>query len=66
MSIPRESLGLTVLHGNLYAIGGDNGTDDEYKSVEAYDPIADVWSNVLPLPSTELASAHIHAGSIHR
>ncbi|XP_061601522.1 kelch repeat and BTB domain-containing protein 11-like [Cololabis saira] len=50
---PRCQLRLVSLDGHLYAIGGEC-----LFSVERYDPRADRWRQVAPLPKGSLAVAH--------
>lgn len=45
----REGLGLEVVHGVLYAIGGI-AYHEESNLVEAYDPIQNIWSTKAALP----------------
>lgn len=50
---PREHLALVAAQGNLYAIGGRvHGSDssDLGSAVERYDPVADEWTSIQPLP----------------
>uniref|UniRef100_A0A8C4Q2Y6 Kelch-like family member 18 n=1 Tax=Eptatretus burgeri TaxID=7764 RepID=A0A8C4Q2Y6_EPTBU len=42
MSTPRSRVGVAVLHGRLYAIGGYDGKE-RLASTEVYDPEADTW-----------------------
>ena len=37
MAAKRRCLGVAVLEGKLYAVGGDDG-DSDFSSVERYDP----------------------------
>ncbi|XP_051831958.1 kelch repeat and BTB domain-containing protein 11 [Antechinus flavipes] len=50
---PRSQLKLLALDGYLYAVGGEC-----LFSVERYDPRADRWSTVAPLPKGAFAVAH--------
>ncbi|XP_042302767.1 kelch repeat and BTB domain-containing protein 11 [Sceloporus undulatus] len=53
MGQPRSQLKLLALDGCLYAIGGEC-----LFTVEKYDPRADRWSPVAPLPKGAFAVAH--------
>ncbi|XP_068198643.1 kelch repeat and BTB domain-containing protein 11-like [Antennarius striatus] len=53
MTQPRCQLRLVALDGHLYAIGGGC-----LFTVERYDPRADRWSPVAPLPKGSFAVAH--------
>ncbi|NXR00902.1 KBTBB protein, partial [Sagittarius serpentarius] len=50
---PRSQLKLLALDGYLYAVGGEC-----LFTVERYDPRADRWSSVAPLPKGAFAVAH--------
>lgn len=50
MPVPRAGLGLTVLGGTLYAVGGFNDRDI-LVTVEAYDKAGDTWKNKAPMVS---------------
>ncbi len=55
---PRASLGVAVLDGKIYAVGGErDGAPVAAASV--YDPATDLWSALPPLPEgrTDLAAA---------
>jgi hypothetical protein len=47
---PRDSLGVGVVNGVLYAVGGQNGSGS-LTTVEAYDPVTDSWTVKAPLPA---------------
>lgn len=50
MQTPRRMLGVAVLSGAVYAIGGgDYGGASPTKSVEKYEPATDTWVFVAPL-----------------
>lgn len=46
--VPRNGVGLAILNGYLYAIGGHDGQKFQH-SVEVYDPRVNRWKNVAPL-----------------
>jgi hypothetical protein len=48
MPVPRAGLGLTVLGGTLYAVGGFNDRDI-LVTVEAYDKAGDAWIDKAPM-----------------
>lgn len=53
MSLGRRLLALVALNGKLYALGGDfqgNPYVTATNSVEAYDPVANVWTPKAPMP----------------
>jgi hypothetical protein len=56
MGHPRAAFGLVAVGNHFYAIGGIGG-GGEVGAVEAYDPVADHWSDVatLPLPRDHVA-----------
>jgi len=49
MSICRAGVGIGILDGVMYAIGGFNNRDEMYKSVEAYRPSDGVWTPIADL-----------------
>ncbi len=49
MPTARVNLAVAVLNGEVYAIGGSDGTDP-LNTVEAYDPATDMWTTKAPLP----------------
>lgn len=48
MSVPRNRVGVAVMDGLLYAVGGSAGVE-YHNSVECYDPEHDSWTNVKPM-----------------
>lgn len=48
MSSRRLGVGVAVLDGYLYAIGGSDGTSP-LNTVEKYDPKTNRWSSVAPM-----------------
>ncbi|KAL3199837.1 hypothetical protein MRX96_043762 [Rhipicephalus microplus] len=53
LQVPRNRVGVAVLDGLLYAVGGSCGTTQHYSarlsSVECYDPDRDQWVDVAPM-----------------
>ncbi|XP_060879023.1 ring canal kelch homolog isoform X2 [Metopolophium dirhodum] len=49
MSTKRSNLGVGVLNGLLYAVGGSNNDSMQLKSVECYDPSLDTWTPVAEM-----------------
>lgn len=50
MSTRRSSVGVAILNGCLYAVGGYDGVARQcLNSVERYNPIADEWVLVEPM-----------------
>lgn len=45
MTTPRSRVGVTVLNGKLYAVGGYDGAS-RLNTVEVFDPIANEWWDV--------------------
>ncbi|TYQ13381.1 UNVERIFIED_CONTAM: YD repeat-containing protein [Acetivibrio alkalicellulosi] len=58
LDVPKSRLGLVNSNGNIYAIGGANGSII-YDTVQMYDPEEDRWSNIGSLNERrmELAAA---------
>jgi len=50
MSVRRFGPGVGVLNGGLYVIGGHNGQKYQ-RSVETYQPSANVWSSIADMHS---------------
>ncbi|KAG7212509.1 hypothetical protein KM043_012819 [Ampulex compressa] len=48
MSVPRNRVGVAVMDGLLYAVGGSAGAE-YHNSVECYDPDQDSWTNIEPM-----------------
>nr|CAD7578608.1 unnamed protein product [Timema californicum] len=53
MSVPRNRVGVAVMDGLLYAVGGSAGTEC-HPSVERYDPDEDRWSSIKPMHTKRL------------
>lgn len=43
MNVPRSDVGVGVLNGIMYAVGGHNGAVD-FNFVEAYNPSTNTWT----------------------
>ncbi|XP_053602255.1 kelch-like ECH-associated protein 1B isoform X1 [Plodia interpunctella] len=53
MSTPRHRVGVAVMDGLLYAVGGSSGSE-YHKTVECYDPERDTWTMVASMKSARL------------
>ncbi|KAK4297612.1 hypothetical protein Pmani_029988 [Petrolisthes manimaculis] len=53
MNHPRNRLGVAVLDGQLYAVGGSNGATF-HNSVEKYEPEDDQWTLVQPMAKARM------------
>ncbi|XP_014240436.1 kelch-like protein 40b isoform X3 [Cimex lectularius] len=56
LNTPRQSFGITTLHGFLYVIGGE-ANKRVLSSVERYNPGTKMWEEVKPLPEPCLGVA---------
>ncbi|XP_046985348.1 kelch-like ECH-associated protein 1B [Schistocerca americana] len=56
MSVPRNRVGVAVMDGYLYAVGGSAGSE-YHNSVERFDPDEDTWTNVKPMHVKRLGVA---------
>ncbi|XP_044270524.1 kelch-like ECH-associated protein 1B isoform X2 [Tribolium madens] len=54
MSVPRNRVGVAVMDGLLYAVGGSEGSK-YHNSVECYDPDLDRWTTIKPMHFKRLA-----------
>ncbi|CAG9861985.1 unnamed protein product [Phyllotreta striolata] len=54
MSVPRNRVGVAVMDGLLYAIGGSEG-NKYHNTVERYDPEIDRWTQITPMHYKRLA-----------
>lgn len=64
MNRARAYLGVAVIHGKIYAIGGENGhlltygngalsrTPHVVNTTEEYDPVSDTWTLKAPMPTS--------------
>lgn len=58
MSTRRSSVGVAILNGRLFAVGGYDGVARQcLNSVECYDPEADEWSMVEPMTQRRSGAA---------
>lgn len=48
---PRQEVGVAELDGRIYVVAGFNGAGQSVNTVERYDPGADQWQAVAPLPA---------------
>ncbi len=48
---PRSALGITVVDGKIYAIGGSNSTHKYVGTNEMYDPDTDTWETKASMPT---------------
>ncbi|XP_045446590.1 kelch-like ECH-associated protein 1B [Melitaea cinxia] len=53
MATPRHRVGVAVMDGLLYAVGGSAGTE-YHKTVECYDPEKDAWTYVASMGRARL------------
>jgi hypothetical protein len=51
MPTARFNLGVAVVNGILYAMGGTNGCPCSLATVEAYDPTTDTWTTKASMPT---------------
>lgn len=58
MPTARDDFGFSVVNGNIYAMGGDTNAFDALLGIpccttamEVYDPVANIWSTLAPLPT---------------
>jgi len=63
MHLARSSLGVAVVGGKIYAIGGSTGNDESshiveiVSSNEEYDPVTDAWIFKKPMPTARYGFA---------
>jgi N-acetylneuraminic acid mutarotase len=51
MPTPRSHVGVAVVNGKIYAIGGTSGTQTVLGTNEVYDPETNTWSTKKPMPT---------------
>ncbi|XP_051562974.1 kelch-like ECH-associated protein 1B [Myxocyprinus asiaticus] len=56
MSVPRNRIGVAVIDGMIYAVGGSHGCV-HHNSVERYDPERDCWHLVAPMLTRRIGVA---------
>ncbi|XP_001607682.2 kelch-like ECH-associated protein 1B isoform X2 [Nasonia vitripennis] len=53
LSVPRNRVGVAVMDGLLYAVGGSSNAE-YHRSVEYYDPDCDSWTYIKPMHTKRL------------
>ncbi len=51
MPTARQQLSVCAVNGKIYAIGGWDGGDKSFSTVEEYDPVADIWERKSDKPT---------------
>jgi N-acetylneuraminic acid mutarotase len=51
MRVARSNLGVAVVNGKIYAIGGNGGSALYLDTNEEYDPATDTWTSKSPMPT---------------
>lgn len=51
MPSSRQEVGVGILQGKSYVIGGFDDDAQSLNTVERYEPFADTWEEVAPLPA---------------
>lgn len=64
MPTPRDEVGLAVVDGVLYAVGGYTA-DGPTAVVEAYAPASNTWSSRAPLPTARRAAVAVIDGVLY-
>jgi len=59
MPTARSMLGVAVVDGKIYAIGGTSGTQNILGTNEVYDPATNKWSSKTPMPYSQILFWHI-------
>jgi len=57
MPTARNGLGAGVINGKIYAVGGDNGSDQYYAKLEVYDPAPNNWTTKASMPTARACPA---------
>ncbi|MGI8736460.1 MAG: kelch repeat-containing protein [Candidatus Eremiobacter antarcticus] len=59
MPTPRQDMGVGVINGVLYAVGGVStpGVDEGSSAVEAYDPSTNSWTSKMSMPTARFGLA---------
>ena len=55
LSVPRNRVGVAVMDGLLYAVGGSSNSN-YHNTVEFYDPDHDNWSSIKPMHQKRLGA----------
>ena len=61
MSTRRSYLGVGVVDGKIYAVGGDDGNGQRLSSVEQYNPATDTWAACSAFSGAGLAGVGVVA-----
>jgi len=60
LPVARDHLGIAALDGKLYVIGGRTGaTVDNTAYTDVYDPAANTWQTMAPMPTKRSAVATV-------
>ena len=51
MPTARGGVGVAVVDGKIYAIGGLNGNNQPVSTTEEYDPQTNGWTSKMPMPT---------------
>jgi N-acetylneuraminic acid mutarotase len=63
---PRQETGVAALGGEIYVVGGFNGSGTVVATVEAYNPGANTWRSVAPVPvAMHHANVAVVGGSLY-
>lgn len=64
MPTARSAMAIGAIDGKLYVVGGNNGvpfTPTIYATLERYDPVANAWTTMAPMPT---ARSHVDGAVI--
>ena len=60
MAVSRAAVGVAVLDGRLYAVGGKNEDEEDEgvirNTVEIFDPATNAWGEVSPMATARVCS----------
>eukprot|EP00957_Ditylum_brightwellii_P043044 3260710-Ditylum_brightwellii.AAC.1 len=62
MSTERDGCAAVGMGGNLYVIGGDNGLNDAYSSVEVFNTSTREWTVLPPMSTKRYGCAAVGMG----
>ncbi|KAJ8271081.1 hypothetical protein GJAV_G00122520 [Gymnothorax javanicus] len=62
LNVPRNRVGVAVLDGSIYAVGGAHGSD-HHRTVERYDPETNQWAFVSPMSVARLGAGVASCGA---